>query len=143
MTISGLNYDWLNRRTGFFVDNLNWLSTWTKLPSVAPLHHRNKHWKQFATPLRQLIVMSFNVGPSRYPSQNSLVNQDLQPIGQNCFCDTKPALKIRERRESVERVTKDQQGPLVADDIDRAGEAAIESLQGSARHSDCLRESGI
>lgn len=53
--------------------------------------------------------------------QNAVGHQIAQPDRQNVFCESQASLKFAETAQAVESVANDEQGPPVADGIERSG----------------------
>jgi predicted MFS family arabinose efflux permease len=88
--------------------------------TLAPLPQRDDHWKEIGAFSRQLVVFVGAPVGRRPHRENPESDERAQPRGEDSLGDAKAALKFAETARPIQGVTHDQQGPPVADDVQRA-----------------------
>jgi hypothetical protein len=94
-------------------------------PAVAPLHQAEQYSLQIAPGLRQAVLAAWRIVLIGLLNQHTCVYKALQAIGQDIACDIEVLAEVVEAADAVEGFADDEQGPAVAQDSERTGDAAI------------------
>src|SRR5262249_9475125 len=65
------------------------------------------------------------------PRQDLVLDQQVEPLGQHRAGNAEVITEVTEAADAVERVPDDQQGPSLADDLQRPGQGAVLTLVGA------------
>src|SRR6516165_4976388 len=105
---------------------------------LAPLPQANENREKVPPLFRQRILPIGAAVGSRDQLENTQFDQHLQACRQHSLGDAEVLLKIAKPAQAVERVADDQQGPPVADHIQRPRDRAVGFVKTDSLHSNAL-----
>ena len=109
------------------------------LVAVAPLHEREQDRHQLTALVRQAVFLARPAAGLAVlrPLEDPLVDEQGQPLGQEVARALQDAVELLEPRGAVEALADDQQRPLLAQDLQGAGDRAVARLVVGALHRAC------
>src|SRR4051812_39863648 len=92
--------------------------------AVAPLHQRDDRRPEVEPLLAEAVLEALGALLVAVALDQALVDQPLEPLGQDVARDAEIALEVVEPAHPEERVADDEQRPAVAEDLEGAGDRA-------------------
>src|SRR5438067_6808088 len=107
-----------------------------RLVAVTPLHEREQDVHQLTALVRQAIFHACSAAGFAVlrSLENPLLDQQRQPLGQEVARALQDAVELLEPRGAIEALADDQQRPLLAKDLQGAGDRAVARLVVGALH---------
>jgi hypothetical protein len=98
------------------------------LPLVSEMPHCKKHVKEISSLVGEPILVTRRVVLIRDRLQDPVGDELLESVGEDIARNLEIALEVVEPPYAEEHVANDQQRPPVTDDVDGAGDDAVEVL---------------
>ena len=95
-------------------------------PFLAPLAKRQHHRQQRLALVGQRVDHLALVGRIGRPLEDPAGDELAEPVGEDVAGNPEPGLEFLEMLEAVERAAQDQERPFLADQLDRAGQRAVQ-----------------
>src|SRR5437899_1390938 len=102
---------------------------------VAPLAKRGQRDVQVETLLRQLVLVPLRALAVEDPLQHALVDQPVEPVGQDVTGDSQALLEFVEAVQTEQDVADDQQRPALADNLERSRDRAVLAFVVTVQHA--------
>lgn len=109
-------------------------------PFVSPLTQRGHHRPQSSALVGEHVVVSASglvVDPA---FEHPRADESVEPVRQDVAGDAESLDEVIEAADAEEGITKDQQGPPLADDLERLGDRAMHIGEGGLAHGLSVRE---
>src|SRR4051794_14677082 len=105
-------------------------------PGLPPLPEGQQDGRQLATRFRHAVLVAGSAAGLAVlrPLEDALVDELGQPLGQEVARALQHLVELLEARRAVEALPKNQQRPLLADDLQGAGDRAVTGLVVRALH---------
>src|SRR5438128_182994 len=101
---------------------------------IAPLSKRGERDVQVETLLRQLVLVPLRALAVEDPLEHALVDQPVEPVGQNVAGDSQALLQLIEAMQAEQDVTDDQQRPALADNLERPRDRTVLAFVVTVQH---------
>src|SRR5262245_11606374 len=94
-------------------------------PLVGPLAQRGQHGQQRLTLAGQPVLEPLALAPHVHTLEDPVVDQMLEPCGEDVLGDAEAALEVPETTDAEEGVAHDEEGPPVPQDLEGLTDPAV------------------
>jgi hypothetical protein len=103
-------------------------------PVVAPLAQRDHHREEPTAHRREDVVVPLAGLVVGAAFEDAGLHQRVEPAGQHVAGDAEAFTEVVEAGDAQEGVAQDEQGPPLADHLQRPGDRAVHVLEGGSSH---------